>query len=1407
MSSGQSSGPGPGPGPGGSGSPRTPGAPGTPKGVSFATPAPARRSAFRTKKLSLLGFDRSHGPDGDPDAPSLDEEMEKVFAMGSSDKFSLARLSVAPSSSPRPDASPATPARGAHDDAFDAAVPGPAPRRFQDEDLSYRRKSYQHNHSPLKPMRLHSRSRSGSGSGPMRRQLASSSPRSSLSESVDSASLTAPSTTTPTEDGAAAREHPLAGVVAGVQRDPLSPSASLLSPQLSRESQGSVDTETTLPAGSLKDEVVDDDPDYELERRDSVSEALLSERAAAYQGDLGSPDALKRVQFSIGGIAEEQPGPRADGEERDGDPESASEHRDPASASATDQDAGSTPPAASPKDSKDDRRAKRKQRHHHHHHHHHHHRFRKFSLQEDLEWRKRSGADFSSQQAERRRASVHPEEAATLHEMDLEKLTSHRFDDVKGMRRFKILHQGNPGGAEHAALPGDRLGLGFGKRVFDHTPHEVFVQLDELHGDGEDREWKETARWIKYEEHVEEGADRWGRPHVASLSFHSLLNLRRCLETGVVMLDCEEHDLPGVAYRVVEQMVISELIRPKDRVTVMRALLLRHRHVNEHERFRFGMKKASVSYTSLQNLNDDKKTRIIPSQTNMNSSLKDGYNNSTNHSDGKHKDSLVIDMKEETTYSSSTEDLKGKGTNDTIFKRIPVGAEATTVLVGSVDFLEQPTIAFVRLAEGALMPSITEVSIPVRFVFILLGPINADMDYHEIGRSLSTLMANKQFHQIAYKAEHRTELLSAINDFLDCSIVLPPNDWERQDLIPFDDIKAKSDAIRRRKTNKYLETDDAQKALLELAAKKALRPDPLRRTKRPWGGLVNDLKRRYPYYWSDFKDGMNLQTIAAAIFMYFAALSASITFGGLMADKTQNMIGISETLVATSVSGVVFALLSGQPLVIVGATGPLLLFDESLFNMCTAYGIEYLTLRVYIGIWLFIIAFLVSCAEGSVFVKVFTRFTEEIFASLICIIYIVESVMKLFKIYEIHPLMSLDDYCEGSGKFVFGTWAGAENGTGGNEYEDEFAGAKALVMNNNISSPKGHPTVHEGPVRNQPNTALFCTILALGTFFIAYYLRQFRNSKFLGRSARRALGDFGVPIAIIAMVLLDYLIPGTYTEKLKVPSGLSPSNPEFRGWMISPVGRDGPIEWWVMFACAVPALLIYILLFMETHISELIIDKEERKLQKGSGFHLDIVLICILNMGCGFMGAPWVCAATVRSVAHVSAVTVMSRTHAPGDKPHIIEVKEQRLSSLLVATMVGLSVLMSPLLRLVPMSVLFGVFLYMGISSISGIQFFERLKLFFMPVKHHTSTSYVKRVATFKMHLYTLIQLLCLVALWVVKSTQLSLAFPFFLLLMVPLRAQLTRVFTPIELRALDSNKPDDDDDEPDFYAEAPLPV
>lgn len=127
------------------------------------------------------------------------------------------------------------------------------------------------------------------------------------------------------------------------------------------------------------------------------------------------------------------------------------------------------------------------------------------------------------------------------------------------------------------------------------------------------------------------------------------------------------------------------------------------------------------------------------------------------------------------------------------------------------------------------------------------------------------------------------------------------------------------------------------------------------------------------------------------------------------------------------------------------------------------------------------------------------------------------------------------------------------------------------------------------------------------------------------------------------------------------------------------------------------------------------------------------------------------------------------------------------MSALIVAVLIGVSVSMSALLRMVPMSVLFGVFLYMGVSSTNGIQLFERMKLFFMPVKHHPNAAYVRRVPTFKMHLFTIIQILCLAMLWIVKSTKLSLAFPFFLILMIPLRAQMKHMFTERELNAVGS--------------------
>lgn len=126
------------------------------------------------------------------------------------------------------------------------------------------------------------------------------------------------------------------------------------------------------------------------------------------------------------------------------------------------------------------------------------------------------------------------------------------------------------------------------------------------------------------------------------------------------------------------------------------------------------------------------------------------------------------------------------------------------------------------------------------------------------------------------------------------------------------------------------------------------------------------------------------------------------------------------------------------------------------------------------------------------------------------------------------------------------------------------------------------------------------------------------------------------------------------------------------------------------------------------------------------------------------------------------------------------------MSNLAVSILIGCSVLLSPLLAFTPMAVLFGVFLYMGISAMSASQLYQRFILFFIPVESHPQTPWVRRVKTWKMHLYTIIQISCLALLWGVKSwKQISLAFPFFLILLIPIRQQLKRIFTEKELEAV----------------------
>ncbi|KAL8165421.1 UNVERIFIED_CONTAM: Sodium bicarbonate cotransporter 3 [Gekko kuhli] len=106
--------------------------------------------------------------------------------------------------------------------------------------------------------------------------------------------------------------------------------------------------------------------------------------------------------------------------------------------------------------------------------------------------------------------------------------------------------------------------------------------MDELcFREGEEYEWKETARWLKFEEDVEDGGDRWSKPYVATLSLHSLFELRSCILNGTVMLDMRASTLDEIADMVLDNMIASGQLDESTRESVREALLKRHHHQNE----------------------------------------------------------------------------------------------------------------------------------------------------------------------------------------------------------------------------------------------------------------------------------------------------------------------------------------------------------------------------------------------------------------------------------------------------------------------------------------------------------------------------------------------------------------------------------------------------------------------------------------------------------------------------------------------------------------------------------------------------------------------------------------------------------------------------------------------------------
>ena len=170
------------------------------------------------------------------------------------------------------------------------------------------------------------------------------------------------------------------------------------------------------------------------------------------------------------------------------------------------------------------------------------------------------------------------------------------------------------------------------------------------------------------------------------------------------------------------------------------------------------------------------------------------------------------------------------------------------------------------------------------------------------------------------------------------------------------------------------------------------------------------------------------QTLASIIYIYLATVTKAITFGGFLGDITDGLQvrfmaifhiiqrefqGVLESFMGHLLAGGVFCLLGGQPLTVLGCTGPVLIFEKILVEFCTQYGIYYLTLRLWIGIWSALFCIIIVAVDGSAIVRfalfLFMAFVflflsgilQDLLKRLLLLLWVWSSLSSLWKKYSV----------------------------------------------------------------------------------------------------------------------------------------------------------------------------------------------------------------------------------------------------------------------------------------------------------------------------------------------------------------------------------------------------------------------
>ncbi|KAM3703888.1 hypothetical protein ACB094_04G135200 [Castanea mollissima] len=595
----------------------------------------------------------------------------------------------------------------------------------------------------------------------------------------------------------------------------------------------------------------------------------------------------------------------------------------------------------------------------------------------------------------------------------------------------------------------------------------------------------------------------------------------------------------------------------------------------------------------------------------------------------------------------------------------------------------------------------------------------------------------------------------------------------------------------------------------------------------PFRGIKNDLKGRLLCYKQDWTGGIRagIRILAPTTYIFFASAIPVISFGEQLERNTGGTLTAVQTLASTALCGIIHSVIGGQPLLILGVAEPTVLMYTFMFDFVKDrkdLGQKlFLAWAGWVCVWTALLLFLLAVLGACSIINRFTRVAGELFGLLIAMLFMQQAIRGAVEEFGIPQRENTKQtalqpsWRFGNGMFAlvlsFGLLLTAlrsrkarswRYGTGWFRGFIADYGVPLMVL---VWTAVSYIPVNDVP-RGIPRRLFSPNPWSPGAYSNWTVIKDMLNVPPL-----YIVGAF-IPATMIAVLYyFDHSVASQLAQQkefnLKKPASYH-YDLLLLGFLVILCGligippSNGVIPQSPMHTKSLATLKHQLLRNKLVSTARKSISKNSnlgqlyRNMQEAyNGMQTPLAYETPPALGLKELKESTIQLASSGGYIDAPIDETVFDVNKDIDDLLPVEVKEQRLSNLLQASMVGCCVAAMPLLKKIPSSVLWGYFAFMAIESLPGNQFWERILLLFTAPSrrykvledyHATFVETVpfKTIATFTLFQTTYL-LLCFGLTWIPIA---GVLFPLLIMLLVPVRQYvLPKFFKGAHLQDLDA--------------------